>query len=63
MNYLSLSKLAISVFLIPMMAVIFSFVFLGETIGSFTLLTGGMVIIGVVIAQIEAMRKVREKAA
>lgn len=52
-----LSRLAISVFLIPVMAVIFSFLFLGETLGWFSIATGCMVILGVLISQYEAVKK------
>ena len=56
MKFLPLSKLVIPVFLVPVMAVMFSFVFLGEVIGLFSLLTGGMVIAGVVVSQIGGLK-------
>jgi len=46
-----LSKIAITIFLIPVMAVIFSFIFLGEEIDMYTVITGIMVITGVIISQ------------
>jgi len=52
MMFLPLSKLSITVFLIPVMAVVFSFAFLGELLEPFHVVTGAMVIVGVVVAQI-----------
>ena len=52
MMFLPLSKLAITVFLIPVMAVFFSYVFLGEYLEPFSIVTGAMVIVGVVMAQV-----------
>lgn len=50
LKILPLSKLAITVFLIPLMAVIFSSIFLDEEVTMFTAGTGSMVILGVLIA-------------
>jgi len=52
LKHLPLSRLAISIFLVPVMAVFFSWIFLDEEVSFFTGWTGGMVIIGVVIAQL-----------
>ena len=54
MKDIPLSKIVISVFLIPVMAVIFSYLLLGEEIGLFTLGTGAMVIAGVLIAEYDS---------
>ena len=50
LKILPLSKMAIMVFLIPLMAVIFSSIFLDEEVTMFTAGTGSMVILGVLIA-------------
>jgi drug/metabolite transporter (DMT)-like permease len=51
MEVLPVSKLIITIFLIPVMAVIFSVLLLQEEISLNTVITGGMVIIGVIIAE------------
>ena len=52
LKYLPLSKLSISIFIIPLLAVIFSWIFLKESVSYFTVGTGSMVIIGVAVAQL-----------
>jgi len=61
MKDIPLSKIVISVFLIPVMAVIFSYLLLGEEIGLFTLGTGAMVIAGVLIAEYDSRRDRQNK--
>ena len=56
LQHLPLSTLAISVFLIPLLAVILSWLILGEAITPFMAATGSMVIAGVVLAQLAGMR-------
>jgi drug/metabolite transporter (DMT)-like permease len=52
LKIIPLSRLVTSIFLIPVLAVIFSWIILGEEITYFTLATGIMVIGGVLVAQL-----------